>query len=160
MPHTIHTFLTIIQKKLVTGGTFFLSRGHIIVGGPVDNHNKENNRELEERMTYEGYFPNGALMFKEYTPEYPHVQYTVGFNYVGGPIFYFNLKDNTEGHGSTYSDDEGYKEGEPCFAKVVEGFDVIQRLAEIPRGEGDSLESAVYIVDSHVVDTQHNELGM
>mmetsp|Transcript_10424 Transcript_10424/g.18449 ORF Transcript_10424/g.18449 Transcript_10424/m.18449 type:complete len:575 (+) Transcript_10424:109-1833(+) len=160
MPHTIHTFLTIIQKKLVTGGTFLLSREHILVGGPVDAHNIENNRELEERMMYEGYFPNGALLFKEYKPEYPHEQYTVGFNQVGGPIFYFNLKDNTDGHGSTYTKDEGYKEGEPCFGKVVDGFDVIQRLTEMPKGDGDSLESAVYIVDSHVVDTQHNELGM
>ena len=95
----------------------------------------------EEQMVYEGYFPNGALLFTEYTSDFPHVPYTVGFNHVGGPIFYFNVEDNTEMHGPQVSEEEGNKEGDPCFAKIVEGIDVVQRIAQMPKTASDSLES-------------------
>lgn len=147
VPHTIHTFLKMIDNQAFKDGTFVLARDHIIVGGPIDAHDPENNQRLEERMLRDGYFPNGALLFNEYNDAYPHTEYTIGFNAVGGPIFYINLLDNTDAHGSV----DGEREGEPCFARVVGGFDVVQRIAEIPRLEDDSLESAVYIVGSRVL---------
>eukprot|EP00580_Thalassiosira_gravida_P003918 CAMPEP_0201604352 /NCGR_PEP_ID=MMETSP0492-20130828/4525_1 /ASSEMBLY_ACC=CAM_ASM_000837 /TAXON_ID=420259 /ORGANISM="Thalassiosira gravida, Strain GMp14c1" /LENGTH=461 /DNA_ID=CAMNT_0048068371 /DNA_START=648 /DNA_END=2033 /DNA_ORIENTATION=- len=153
MPHTIHTFLRMVKERMYAEGTFILSRDHIIVGGPVDLHNNENNRMLEQRMIHEGYFPDGALLFIEYTPDYPHVQHSVGFNQAGGPIFYFNMRDNTELHGPHNGDGGGNKEGDPCFAKIVEGFDVVQRIAQLREGEGefDSLGTSVYIKDTQVV---------
>ncbi len=150
MPHTIHMVLSLIQEKMYVSGTFILSRDHIIVAGPVDSHNAENNRELEERMVRKGYFPAGVLLFREYTPDYPHVQYTVGFNQLGGPIFYINMKDNTALHGSHSNEEEGQKEGDPCFAKVVEGLDVVQRIAQMQMVNG-SLELPVYIEDTQIV---------
>mmetsp|Transcript_46582 Transcript_46582/g.97886 ORF Transcript_46582/g.97886 Transcript_46582/m.97886 type:complete len:581 (+) Transcript_46582:163-1905(+) len=151
MPHTIHTFLQIIEKNIYIGGTFILMREHILVGGPVDSHDLNSNRALEERMVNEGYFPEGALLYTEYTPEYPHVENTLGFNVHGGPIFYFNLKDNTEPHGARYSEEEGENEGDPCFAKIVEGVEVIQRMKDMPRAEGGGLQDPVYIVKAEVV---------
>ena len=150
MPHTIHTFLELIDKKMLTRGTLILAREHILVGGPVDAHDEVNNQQLEDLMLYEGYFPDGALLFSEYSEEHPHVQMTFGFNHLGGPIFYFNLHDNTELHGPKQTD-EGYKEGDPCFGTVVEGLDVIQRIIAMPKTEDDSIETQVYIMDTQVV---------
>lgn len=100
-------------------------------------------------MLHEGLFPNGALLFQEYTPDYPHVQYTMGYNQMGGPIFYVNLRDNTRVHGPNNYREK--KDGDPCFAKIVEGYDVIDRIASMGTEEDESLESAVYILDSQVV---------
>ena len=151
MPHTIHIFLDMAQKKELNQGTMILARDHILVGGPVDAHDIANNQELENRMVETGYFPHGALLFGEYSPDYPHTQWSFGFNHLGGPIFYFNLLDNTELHGPSYTDDDGYKEGDPCFAKLVEGVDVITRILDMPRSNDDSFETKIYIVDSEVV---------
>mmetsp|Transcript_14285 Transcript_14285/g.25500 ORF Transcript_14285/g.25500 Transcript_14285/m.25500 type:complete len:607 (+) Transcript_14285:163-1983(+) len=150
MPHTIHTFLRMIKERMYAEGTFILSRDHIVVGGPVDLHNNENNQILEQRMIRQGYFPDGALLFMEYTPDYPHVQHSVGFNQAGGPVFYFNMKDNTELHAPHNGEGGGNKEGDPCFAKIVEGFDVAKRIAQLREGEGE-LETSVYIKDTQVV---------
>ena len=146
MPHTIDMFLTMIRDKTYIGGTIILSRSHILVAGPVDAHNRENNLELEERMLLKGYFPNGALLYKEYDRHFPHVKHTLGFNQVGGPVFYVNLQDNAEFHGPSET-----SEGEPCFAKIVEGVDVIERIMSMPTAADDSLESSVYISDTTVV---------
>lgn len=151
MPHTIHMFLKMVQENMYASSTFVLSREHIIVGGPVDARNEDNNHELEQRMLREGYFPHGVLLFKEYSPDHPHLPYTFGFNHIGGPIFYINMEDNTELHGPSHSAQDGFREGEPCFARIIEGKDVVQRIEEMPKNEDESLASSVFIVDSQVV---------
>lgn len=151
MPHTIHTFLDLVQRKLLVQGTFVLARNHILVGGPIDAHSKENNEALENRMLNEGYFPSGAMLFGEYSAEHPHIPYSLGFNPLGGPIFYFNLQDNTELHGPGYSKEGGYKDGDACFATVADGMDIVQRILDLPKNSDDSLVSPVYIVDTQVV---------
>lgn len=150
MPHTIKVFLDMVKKKAYHGGTFIISRKHILVGGPIDVHDKENNQQLEDRMLDEGYFPNGSLLFGEYTPEYPHAPFTIGFNQIGGPIFYINTQDNDQLHGDM-GDQQKKKEGDPCFAKVIEGFDVIERISNISTNADDSLESPVYITGAQVL---------
>lgn len=145
LPHVIETALNIFHDKSLNGGTFIMSRGHILVFGPVDPHDEENNSRLEQKMVDVDLFPEGALMFTEYTPEQPHSQYTVGFN-ARGPVMYINMVDNTARHGP-----ESRKDPDPCFARVVEGVDVIQRIAQVPTLEDDSLEYPVYIVDSEVL---------
>lgn len=149
MPHTIHTFLDIVERKLLSRGTFILARDHILVGGPNDAYDGENNAVLRERIMEEGYLPNGALLFGEYSPDFPHVPLTFAFSHLGGPSFYINLRDNSELHGPGFTE-EGQKEGDPCFAKIVEGQDVVQRVLDIPK-VADSFELPVYIVDSQVV---------
>lgn len=116
----------------------------------MDAHDSENNRQLEERMVNEGYFPHGATLFNEYSVNFPHVLNTMGFNTLGGPLFYINLMDNSALHGPIYNDSE-QKDGEPCFAKVVGGLDVLRRIIEVPLMEDDSLAAPVYIVASRVL---------
>lgn len=76
--------------------------------------------------------------FQEYSPNFPHVKYTVGYaGRPGGPDFYVSTMDNTQNHGpggqSSYEDPS---EADPCFAKVVDGFDTVDRLAKMPVKEG------------------------
>jgi len=148
MSHTIQIFMNLIEEKMYVGGTFLLARDHILVAGPFDAFDPENNQRLEEKMVEEGYFPDGTLLFHQYTPEYPHTRYTVGFSSTGGPLFYINIKDNVEAHGPN----EGDVEGDPVFAAVVEGFDVIQKILALPQNEDESFETRVQIVDTYVVE--------
>jgi len=151
MSHTIQIFMNLIEDKLYVGGTFLLARDHILVAGPIDVFDPENNQRLEEQMVEEGYFPDGALMFQQYTPEFPHKKYTVGFSSGGGPLFYINIEDNMEAHGPRHVESEGDVEGDPVFATMVEGFDVIQKILALPRNDDDSLETRVQIVDTYVM---------
>ncbi|KAL7473424.1 hypothetical protein ACHAXS_014031 [Conticribra weissflogii] len=155
MPHTIHTFLTLVERQQYNRGTFVSLRPHVLVAGPVDMHDVDNNRQLEHKMTREGYFPDGALLFNEYSGEFPHVAGTVGFNEeMGGPVFYVNLVDNTDGHGPSDGNGGGGggggREGDPCFGEVVEGFDVIEKIKSFATAEG-MFEGTVYIVGSRVL---------
>mmetsp|Transcript_31691 Transcript_31691/g.47489 ORF Transcript_31691/g.47489 Transcript_31691/m.47489 type:complete len:461 (-) Transcript_31691:39-1421(-) len=153
MSHTIHIFMNLIQEKMYVGGTFLLAREHILVAAPIDAFDPENNQRLEEEMVDEGYFPDGALLFHQYSPEFPHAKYTVGFSSTGGPLFYINIQDNIKAHGPRHIDNEGDVEGDPVFAEVVEGFEVIQRILALPRNEDDSLNTRVQIVDTYVVES-------
>jgi hypothetical protein len=64
------------------------------------------------------------LAFPDYHPEYPHVQWTVGFTgRPGGPDWYINKVDNTKGHGpGGQSQHELTEQGDSCFGTVsIEG---------------------------------------
>lgn len=48
-----------------------------------------------------------------------------------GPDFYVSTKDNTKVHGPGGQDSyDDPSEADPCFAKVVKGFDVVDRMAK------------------------------
>ena len=147
MPHTIHTLLNILEKQLYNDGSFIMNRGHVLVAGPVDMHDTENNRRLEKKMTNEGYYPDGALLFTEYSENFPHLPNTLGFNpEQGGPVFYINLVDNSIFHGPN---DE--KDGEPCFAKVVEGVDILEKIRDMSTADGWFGYPPVYMAQSRVL---------
>ena len=64
------------------------------------------------------------------SPNFPHKKYTLGYaGRPGGPDFYISTLDNTRNHGpggqSSY-DDPG--EADPCFAKVIAGFDIVDLM--------------------------------
>ncbi|KAL9186111.1 hypothetical protein ACHAXT_005349 [Thalassiosira profunda] len=145
MPHTVYNVMKMVKEKTFVDGTMILAQEHILVGGPVDVHDKENNDELEQRMVQGGYFPGGLLLFNEHSAVLPHAQWTIGFNEVGGPVFYINLRDNTKLHGPN-------GRGEVCFGKITEGVHVIQRVVDIPRAADGSFKTAVYIADTELVD--------
>jgi hypothetical protein len=78
----------------------------------------------------------------------------------GGPDFYINLRNNTNRHGpggqTAYNDPA---EADPCFAKVVQGFDTLQRMHGAPIKEGDynALVSNVAIVSMKLIEYQQEE---
>ena len=80
-----------------------------------------------------------TLSFPEYSTEYPHKQYTLGFGgRPGGPGFYINTDDNSDLHGP--GGQIGYdlhEEADSCFAEVIEGHEVIDRMHEKNLDEND-----------------------
>ena len=106
-PHNVLVFLEIVETW--KGGAFFRNAGHVLqVMNKVEN-------------------PRGTLAFQEYSPDFPHVKYTLGYaGRPGGPQFYISTVDNTENHGPG---SQGSKtEADGCFGRVVEGKEVVDRL--------------------------------
>lgn len=142
MPHTVKSFLDLVEHETLVDGTFMLAKPHIILVGPVDYHDAENNNRLEERLAYGG-SENGLLLLNEFTPEYPHHEGTVGFTagYLG-PVFYINMVDNNEIHAVNK---------DPCFGQFVKGFDLIRRIARMQKREEDGVfDLPIYIVRTEV----------
>ena len=131
MPHAIHTFLEQVSRGLYNVGTggysFHHNGGHIIQGAPIPNHLTTPNANLEERFTLSGY---GHVLFQEYSNNFPHVEYTLGFTGrpYSGPNFYINTRNNAQLHGPGGYSNDGY--GDPCFGKITFGTEVITRIHE------------------------------
>jgi hypothetical protein len=124
MPTSINLFLDMIAAG-IWDNTVFLHHEeveHLIAAAPVDyNTEKPKNNQLSQI----GWI---GLGFPEYSNEYPHSHYTVAF--AGhGPTFYINTMDNEEGHSPGNQQHHVLpNEADPCFAKIVEGFDVFDEL--------------------------------
>jgi len=92
MPHTVYWFLEQVNNRLYDGYSFQVNANHLVQAGPVPNF-----RHLE-RFEEKGF---SKFMFREYSKNYPHKQYTLGF---AGPElsstdFYISVEDNTNIHG-------------------------------------------------------------
>ena len=85
-----------------------------------------------------------SVSYQEYSDNFPHKQYTLGYaGRPGGPNFYINMKDNSRVHGpdgrtgELEYDEDGEGDADPCFARVVAGFDAVDRMHSLPvRGKG------------------------
>jgi len=131
MPHAVHFFLEQVYHELWDGTWFYLNGPHVLQAGPQDwgeeNAGKSMARFREARLD--------QLSFPEYHHDFPHVPFTLGYTgRPGGPEWYINKVDNSERHGPGglwhhRNQQEGLEEqADPCFAKVVEGHDVLQRM--------------------------------
>lgn len=121
MPHAIHTFLDMVNEGLIDGCSFILNAMHVIKAAPLPYDGRPAKIKAKE-------FSDAGLSsvaFREYSDEYPHSKYTMGFAADGSPSFYINTEDNTDIHA-----------GDPCFAKVVGGFDTVLRLENSPTRNG------------------------
>ncbi|KAL7568164.1 hypothetical protein ACA910_020859 [Epithemia clementina (nom. ined.)] len=149
MPHAVSVFLDQISSGLYNDGGFaFHHNGqHILFGSPVPNFithpnglPAEGGEEYEHgqayltrRFTESGF---GKLAFTEYSPDFPHVEYSLAFaGRPGGPAIYINTIHNVEFHGPGGYSADGL--GDPCFAKVITGLDVVQRMHA---NSGDNLQ--------------------
>jgi len=120
MPHSVYTFLEMVSEGLIDGCSFVTNNEHTLKTAPLPYDGK--NSRLKTRQFYDANLESVA--FQEYSKDFPHKKHTVGFAGHGSPSFYINTEDNSEIH-----DDE------PCFAKIVSGFDTVQRLDELPVNE-------------------------
>ena len=124
MPHSIFLFLEIISHGVYDGMPWHTSANHVVQAGPSSN--VETTKGLREEPSLQ------SVIFQEFDPSFPHDKYTIGFaGRPGGPDFYINLKDNHTLHGPGgqarhYGD--VVEDADPCFARVVKGFSVIDRL--------------------------------
>lgn len=109
MPHAVHVFLdSCVTRREPWKAAFHRNAGHVL--------------QAFVRS------PNAfGLAFQEYDARFPHKKYTLGFaGRPGGPEFYISTVDNTRNHGPG---SQGSKtEADACFAKIVDGFDVVERM--------------------------------
>jgi cyclophilin family peptidyl-prolyl cis-trans isomerase len=121
MPHSVFTFMEMVSADLFDGCSFILNAMHVIKAAPLPYDGSSASAKVR------AFTRNGleSVAFREYSPDYPHEKYTVGFAADGSPSFYINTQDNTDIH-----------VGDPCFAKIISGMDTVQRLEASPTRNG------------------------
>jgi len=125
MPYTINFFLEQVSAKLYDGTSFGRNAGHVLQAWPLPYFANPDADTLTE------FIDSGLdkLSFREYNDNYPHEKYTVGFaGRPGGVHLYISLQDNTR-----------INAPDPCFGKVVHGFEALERMQQIPTIDDDSL---------------------
>merc|ERR1711907_404228 len=130
MPHSVYTFLEMVSMGLIDGCSFILNAMHVLKAAPLPYDGSS--ASSKARQFVEAGLESVA--FREYSDQFPNVKNTVGFAADGSPSFYINTDDNSEVHA-----------GDPCFAKVVSGFDTIERLEKMPTRNGIWLEHRIGI---------------
>ncbi len=130
MPHSVFTFLEMTSLELLNGCSFILNALHVIKAAPLPFTGALNPSKAQE------FVDKGleSVAFREYSQDYPHKPYTVGFAADGTPSFYINTEDNTEIH-----------VGDPCFGKVISGIETIKRLENSPTRNGIWFENRIGI---------------
>jgi len=136
MPHSVHTFLEMASLGLLDGCSFILKALHVVKAAPLP-YNGASAAAKAKSFSEHGL---ESLAFKEYSDRYPHKQYTLGFAADGSPSFYINTEDNSEVH-----------VGDPCFGKVIEGFDTVRRLEASPTRNGIWFERRIGIRHARIL---------
>ena len=121
MPHSTLTFLEMVSLGLLDGCSFILNALHVVKAAPLP-YDGSSAAAKAQAFTQAGL---ESVAFKEYSPHYPHKQYTVGFAADGSPSFYINTEDNSEVH-----------VGDPCFGRIVSGLETVRRLEASPTRNG------------------------
>jgi cyclophilin family peptidyl-prolyl cis-trans isomerase len=136
MPHSVHTFLDMVSERLLNGCSFILNALNVVKAAPLP-YDGTSAAEKAKAFLEKGL---ESVVFKEYSEDFPHKKYTVGFAADGSPSFYINTADNSEIH-----------VGDPCFGRVISGFDTIQRLAANPTRNGIWFERRIGIKSARIV---------
>eukprot|EP00986_Skeletonema_menzelii_P014757 scaffold10180_cov179-Skeletonema_menzelii.AAC.1 len=151
MPIAVNLFLQQVHHKLWEGCNFVINAMHILQAGP--HQYKGQGQYSPNAFPLKNKFEKSRLdkmPYQEYSELYPHTKYTVGYaGRPGGPDFYINKVDNSENHGpggQTHHD--LHEEADPCFGRVVAGFEVMDEINRIPvdREKGSLLVAPVTIV--------------
>lgn len=155
MPHSVHLFLEQASRGLLDGCSFHRNAGHVVQGGPTSNH-------LNPGVNVRKPFTDADLTgvsFQEYHPDFPHKKYTMGFaGRPGGPDFYVSTVDNTRNHGPGGQGSYAIKsEADPCFAKVIEGFDAVDRMQKMSVEPGGYKRMKNYVAIKSVTVLGHEE---
>lgn len=139
MPHSVESFLDMVSNKLIDGCSFIMSALDVIKASPIPY----DGTSAKDKAQSFADFGLDQLGFKEYSEHYPHQKYTMGFTADGSPNFFINTADNTFSH-----------EGDPCFGKVVLGFDTIKRLESTPTRNGIWFTHRIGIKSARILDNE------
>jgi cyclophilin family peptidyl-prolyl cis-trans isomerase len=126
MPHSVNMFLNQVDLRLWDNTVFWHYDGidHIITSAAVLYSKGDTKHHYFEALGLK------KLSFAEYSPEYPHEQFTIGF--AGrGPTFYINMLENTKIHGPGGQKNRAGNDPDPCFGKIVEGLDTIRSMYKL-----------------------------
>jgi urease gamma subunit len=130
MPHSVWTFLEMASLGLLDGCSFIMNALHVLKAAPLPY---DGSPAHEKALAFREHGLE-SVAFREYSSKFPHTRYTVGFAADGSPSFYINTEDNTQIH-----------VGDPCFARVISGFDAIRRLELMPTRNGIWFENRIGI---------------
>ena len=143
MPHAVHLFLEQVAHGLWNNAWFYINGPHVVQVGPQPSNVvpgpghavDEDDRTMALRPFRD--LQLDTLTFPEYSAEYPHVPWTLGFTgRPGGPDFYINKVDNSVAHGPGGQFQHDLSEhADSCFAKVIKGFDTLTAMTEAPTVE-------------------------
>jgi cyclophilin family peptidyl-prolyl cis-trans isomerase len=136
MPVSSYFFLQQIEHGLWDLTSFYLNAPQMLMAQPISGTYEVHRLPEMEAIGL------SRLPFVEYSEDMPHKQYTLGFGSsraTVGSFFFINKIDNTHRH-----------EGQPCFARVVEGFDVVDRITKQPTDEIDFHIQPVDIVRGRI----------
>lgn len=168
MPNAVQLFLEQVAHKLWDNSWFYINGPHVLQAGPMlqeDDSIEEDTFEADRKAALQPFVDAGldSLAFPEYSHQYPHEKWTLGFTgRPGGPDWYINKQNNTvmHGPGGQYHHDIE-EQADPCFAKVIEGFEVVEKIfEEATIEEGDDWEyffwDPIYIVKASIIDKPHH----
>ena len=136
MPHAVFTFLEMVSVGLIDGCSFILNALHVLKAAPLPY---DGSLAAAKAKAFADHGLEGVA-FKEYNDAYPHQKYTMGFAADGSPSFYINTEDNTDIH-----------IGDPCFGRIVDGLDTIQRLEAAPTRNGIWFAQKIGIVRARIL---------
>jgi cyclophilin family peptidyl-prolyl cis-trans isomerase len=124
MPHSVFLFLEQVDHHLYDHSAFHRNSPLLIQAGP------SNSPASHARFRHHPSLQ--TVIFQEYAPEMSHKQYTLGYaGRPGGPDFYVNMRDNSALHGpggQHHPVADISRDADPCFARVVRGFEAIERV--------------------------------
>ena len=124
MPHAVELFLQQVSHGLFNGASFYRNTPNKVQAGFQQNQQLMEKLEAEPSLS--------SVLFQEYSPEMTHRQYTLGYpGRPGGPDFYVNMLDNTELHGpggQIHHSSDVMVDADPCFARVIRGFNTMERI--------------------------------
>lgn len=158
MPHTVNFFLQQVHHELWDGCSMVTNAPHIYQIGPSYSDEDKAN----DPQHYDHFYERGLdkVSYQEYSKEYPHAQWTVGFaGRPAGPDFYINKLDNTmiHGPGGQTNDNDLHNEADPCFGKVVEGMEALGEMNKIPTAENNNeVRYPVVIVNTRILVPKDN----
>lgn len=122
MPHSLYMFMDMVDNKVWDNSVFMHKWEHMVQAEAIQA-GSGNPRDLSEYN----------LAFPEYSSEFNHEKYTVGFS--GRPSetkFYINLVENGNKHGPGKQEHSTIlNDADPCFAKVVHGEDALVQLSNL-----------------------------
>lgn len=168
VPHAVHLFLEQVEHGLWSGTYFYLNSDHVLQAGPQVSRKEYDdavaaglpwNRASLKRFAD---IQLDTMSFPDYSPEYAHHEWTVGFaGRPGGPDFYINKEDNRLSHGPGGQMQHVLEEqGDSCFGRITKGKDVIENiLYKIPLIEDgtdwtDFYKEPVPIVRAEIITTK------
>ena len=90
MPYTVNFFLEQVHRGHYDGCSFHRNAGHVVQGGPVENHLTKKGVNVRKPFSTSGY---SSMAFQEYHKDFPHEKYTLGYaGRPGGPDFYVSVQ--------------------------------------------------------------------
>ncbi len=123
MPHTVNLFLKQVHHQLWDGTYVTVNAPHVMQIGPR-YEGVSANVGSDEQRSYQHFHAEGLdkVSYQEYSPKYPHEQYTIGMSgRPSGPDLYINKMNNTviHGPGGQMNDGDMHNEADPCFGRLV-----------------------------------------